>query len=201
MMRRTAKRMTLDIARRPRSRARNGDAGRSASSHPPACQEGMEIMTADDYFAIQMLLFSYPMRLDSGDFDGVGELFTHAVVRTAGGAIMADRDPAALARSFRDWVRTYPDGTPRTRHFISNVIIRPESETRATVSSYVMVFQQTDQVPLQPIIGGDYLDTVEKVDGIWRFAERIMGNDLIGDLSGHGDASAITPSRANSGTR
>ena len=154
-------------------------------------------MTADDYFAIQALLFSYPTRLDRGDFDGVGALFADAVVRGAGGAIMADRDAAAMAGAFRNWVRTYADGTPRTRHVISNVAIRPEGDARATVSSYVMVFQQTDALPLQPVIGGDYLDTVEKVDGAWRFVERVMGNDLIGDLSAHGEAGAITPSRAN----
>lgn len=154
-------------------------------------------MIADDYFAIQALLFSYPARIDGGDFDGVGALFAHAVVRGADGSIMADCDAAAMAKAIRDWTRTYSDGTPRTRHFISNVIVRPQGDTRATVSSYVMVFQQTDALPLQPVIGGDYLDTVEKVGGEWRFVERIMGNDLIGDLSAHGDASIIKPLRAN----
>jgi hypothetical protein len=154
-------------------------------------------MTGEDYFEIQNLIFSYPMLLDSGDFDGVGQLFAHATV-FSGGVLMADRDAAAVASSFRDWVITYPDGTPRTRHFISNVIIRPTEATRAIVSSYVMVFQQTDAAPLQPIIGGDYRDLVEKADGRWRFSERRMGNDLIGNLTCHGrDLTAIRPSRAN----
>lgn len=43
----------------------------TAASH----MNGEMRMTGDDYFAIQNLLFSYPYLLDSGDFDGVGELF------------------------------------------------------------------------------------------------------------------------------
>ena len=154
-------------------------------------------MTGDDYFAIQNLLFSDPFLLDSGDFDGVGELFRDATVYS-GGALMADKDPAAVASSFRDWVITYPDGTPRTRHFLANVIIEPDGPDRAVVRSYVMVFQQTDSLPLQPVIGGDYHDVVEKADGRWRFVERRMGNDLIGNLTSHGrDLGTINPSRAN----
>jgi hypothetical protein len=154
-------------------------------------------MTADDYFAIQNVLFSYPFALDAGDFDAVGELLGDAVVRS-GGAIMADRDAAAVAKSFRDWVLTNADGSPRTRHMLANVMIVPEGEGRAKVSSYVMVFQQADGGPLQPVIGGDYLDRLEKIDGRWRIVERTMGNDLIGDLSRHGrDFGIIQPTRAN----
>ena len=154
-------------------------------------------MTGDDYFAIQNLLLSYPFLLDSGDFDGVGELFRDATVYS-GGALMADKDPAAVASSFRDWVITYPDGTPRTRHFLANVIIEPDGPDRAIVRSYVMVFQRTDSLPLQPVIGGDYRDVVEKADGRWRFVERRMGNDLIGNLTSHGrDLGTINPRRAN----
>ncbi len=154
-------------------------------------------MDVSDYFEIQNLLFSYPYALDRGDFDAVGQLFANATVYS-GGQVMADKDPAAVAKAFRDWVIVYDDGTPRTRHMLANVIIKPEGASRATVQSYVMVFQQADNLPLQPVIGGDYRDTVEKVDGAWRFVERRMGNDLVGDLSAHGkDYETIRPMRAN----
>ncbi len=111
---------------------------------------------------------------------------------------MADHDPAAVAESFRSWVITYADGTPRTRHCLSNVTIHPDGSDRAVVKSYVMVFQEADTVPLQPVIGGDYLDRVEKVEGEWRFYERNMGNNLIGNLVGHGrDPSVVVRKRAN----
>lgn len=154
-------------------------------------------MTADDYFAIQNTLFSYPFALDAGDFDAVGELLGDALVRS-GGTIIADCHPAAVAKSFRDWVLTYSDGTPRTRHMLANVMIVAEGEDRVRVSSYVMVFQQAEDGPLQPIIGGDYLDRLEKRNGCWRIVERTMGNDLVGDLSRHGrDLGTIQPTRAN----
>lgn len=154
-------------------------------------------MEADDYFAIQNLLHQYPYALDRGDFDAVGRLFAEARVYS-GGVLLADRDAAAFAKAFRDWVITYPDGTPRTRHMLANVVITPEGDDRATVSSYVMVFQQAPGTALQPVIGGDYRDTVAKRDGAWRFIERHMGNDLVGDLSAHGRAiDAIRPMRAN----
>ena len=47
------------------------------------------------------------------------------------------------------------------------------------------VFQQTEQVALQPIIAGQYTDTFTLVDGTWRFTERRMRPTLYGDLSQH----------------
>lgn len=48
------------------------------------------------------------------------------------------------------------------------------------------------------MIGGDYLDHVEKVDGEWRFTERHMANNLVGNLKAHGrDAGVIRVHRAN----
>jgi 3-phenylpropionate/cinnamic acid dioxygenase small subunit len=154
-------------------------------------------LTADDYFEIQNLLFAYPYALDRGDFDAVGRLFADAKVYS-GGTVLADHDATALAEAFREWVIVYPDGTPRTRHMLANVIITPEGASQVKVSSYVIVFQQAPDRPLQAVIGGDYLDRLEKVGAAWRFVERQMGNDLIGDLSAHGRSTAtIRPSRAN----
>jgi len=154
-------------------------------------------MQADDYFAIQNLLFSYPFTLDRGDFDGVGEIFKHANFYIAG-KLICSQDPAAVARNFRDWVLVDSAGSPRTRHCIANVVIEPDGEDRAIVKSYVMVFQQTDKLPLQAVIGGDYRDTVQKVGGRWRFVERHIGNDLVGNLVAHGrDPGVVKPTKAN----
>ena len=55
---------------------------------------------------------------------------------------------------------------------------------RATCRSYYTVFQQTDEVPLQPIVAGRYHDEFARaVD--WRFTRRHMIVDLVGDLSKH----------------
>lgn len=142
-------------------------------------------MTADDYFAIQALIHSYPGRLDAGDLAGMAQLFADADVYFPGGEVCRS-DPAAVEKAFRDFLRLYEGGIPRTRHMISNVIIQPESDNAARATSYVMVFQQTDALPLQPIIGGDYQDAFVRRDGLWRFSKRIIRNDLFGDLSAHG---------------
>ena len=153
-------------------------------------------LSAEDYFAIQNLVHTYPYLLDSGDFEGLGRLFARCKVYS-GGHLASNCNAETAAAMFRNWLYLY-DGVPRTRHCLANLMIEPESDTRAVVRTYVMVFQQTDALPLQPIIGGDYQDTVEKIDGTWRFVERRMANDLVGNLSVHGrDAGVITPMRAN----
>ena len=50
---------------------------------------------------------------------------------------------------------------------------------------YATVFQQTDVLPLQPIASGRYLDRFERVDGAWRFADRLITGFLLGDRSQH----------------
>ena len=51
--------------------------------------------------------------------------------------------------------------------------------------SYFVVLQQTPELPLQPIVSGRYRDRFERVDGVWRFAERRVRTDHMGDLSAH----------------
>ena len=46
---------------------------------------------------------------------------------------------------------------------MANVIIEPDGPRFARSTSCVMVFQQTAELPLQPIIGGDYQDRFQKV--------------------------------------
>ena len=142
-------------------------------------------MDADDYFAIQRLLFSYAQHLDRGEIDAMAGLFAHATVHFQNQAPIRE-DPIAVARAYHDFLRIYPDGTPRTRHVMANVIIEPDGPSFARSTSCVMVFQQTEAFPLQPIIGGDYADRLQKVDGAWRFIERRIRNDQFGDLSAHG---------------
>ena len=50
---------------------------------------------------------------------------------------------------------------------------------------YFMVHQATAALPLQPIIGGRYFDRFARVGGQWRFTERRIEIDLVGDLSAH----------------
>ena len=41
------------------------------------------------------------------------------------------------------------------------------------------------RVPLQPSASGRYTDRFERVDGAWRFADRLISGFLLGDRSQH----------------
>ena len=52
-------------------------------------------------------------------------------------------------------------------------------------SCYFTVLQAVPGLTLQPILAGQYHDEFERVDGDWRFTDRVILPDLIGDLSHH----------------
>jgi len=129
------------------------------------------------------LVHEYARRLDSGDLDGVAALFEHAVL---GSSVREARMRGAEeARRNYDGVVLY-DGIPSTKHVITNVTVKiADGGSEATAHSYFTVLQARPDFPLQPIIAGQYADRFEKVGGRWRFSERIIHPDLIGDLSRH----------------
>ena len=140
---------------------------------------------SDDWHAIETLIMTYAERVDLGDFAGVADLFDGATYRSAlGDDVMVQDGRDAVLNTFETLVRRYPDGTPRTKHVTTNVVIDVDGDT-ATARSYYTVMQQTDVLPLQPIICGRYHDAFAKQGGAWRFSDRLIFSDLIGDLSQH----------------
>lgn len=150
--------------------------------------------SADARTAIEHIVYSYAERIDLGDFPAVAELFEHARYKGGGpddpGVVGADPVLAILEAM----VRRYDDGTPRTKHVTTNLIIDADEATgRAQARSYYTVFQQLDGFPLQPIIAGRYHDSFERVDGCWRMSERVIFCDLVGDLSRHLTSDPFAP--------
>ena len=142
--------------------------------------------TFSDWHAVNTLLMSYADHVDGARFADVAALFEHATYRVehAGTSHTSVHRGAAEVLSFCQQTRVHEDGTPRTRHVITNVNIQVDGDG-ATARSYVTVFQQTDVLPLQPIASGCYLDRFERVDGNWRFADRLITGFLLGDRSQH----------------
>ena len=144
-------------------------------------------MEFNDYLAIKNLIHRYPQCADKGDFEGVGQVFGGAVCASFG------QEPAFHAEGAEKWtamyssvVRKFPDrNAPKTRHLVGNVIIEDDGPAKARAESYVVVFQQTDKLPLQPIIAGTYFDRFAKIDGTWRLVERVEDMELVGNLSEH----------------
>jgi SnoaL-like domain len=116
--------------------------------------------------------------------DGAAALFEHARLRV-GRAEGDTVDAAGMLRLWRLLIIRYPDGTPRTKHIVTNPIIEIESDT-ATCRSYYTVLQQADDLPLQVVVSGRYHDRFERVDGVWRFCYRDYTLiDFVGDTSHH----------------
>lgn len=141
-------------------------------------------MSVEDYLAIQNLVFRYARCLDRGDFDGVGQLFADADLY-AQGNLVASSNPGLVAQVWRQSTLSHENGTPRTRHIVTNLIIEPDDDDRAHAESYVMVIQQTRALPLQPVVAGDYFDRFARIDGRWRFIERRIGIEMFGRMDEH----------------
>lgn len=132
---------------------------------------------------IENLIATYAELVDNGDFGGLGALLADATFTGSGSPVSG---AAAIEQMFRDMWIVYADGTPRTKHITTNVIIdADEGAGAATGRSYVTVFQARPGLTLQAIMSGRYQDRFQRRDGHWRFTERQVRVDLTGDLSGH----------------
>ncbi|TMK66144.1 MAG: nuclear transport factor 2 family protein [Actinobacteria bacterium] len=136
----------------------------------------------EDRAAITALVHAYAELLDAGEFDALAQLFEHS---TFGAAERTERlrGTAEVRRVFDDITR-YEDGTPRTKHVISNLTVELAGDT-ATSRCYFTVLQAAPDGPLVAILAGRYHDRFERVDGQWRFVDRLIHPDLFGDLGGH----------------
>lgn len=143
--------------------------------------------TSDDATAITNLLYRYAELMDAGRFEDLEtELFAGArfVVATPPAQPL---DGSAMAALITATTIRYADGTPRTKHVITNPIVEVDRDGgTATCRSYYTVFQQTDILPLQPIVAGRYHDRFACDGPQWRFTERDYTLlDLVGDVSQH----------------
>lgn len=137
--------------------------------------------------AITNVLYRYAEMVDAGRFEDLaGELFAHAEfivapppARRIDGAAMAGLMVATTIR--------HGDGTPRTRHVITNPIVEVDEQAgTATCRSYYTVLQQTETLPLQPVVAGRYHDRFARIAGEWCFTERDYTMiDMVGDVSQH----------------
>lgn len=135
--------------------------------------------------AIENLLHTYAERIDAGDFAGVGELFADATILGPDGTPVAE-GAIATQRLYEKTTRRYEDGTPRTRHVTSNLILEvDEPAGEANGRCTYIVFQSLPGFPLQPIVTGRYHDEFSRDEHGWRFRERRMFVDMAGNLSRH----------------
>lgn len=137
---------------------------------------------------ITNLLYRYAECIDAGDLAGAAALFEHARIRVGGtGSDQDTIDAPRLLEMWKSLIVLYPDGTPRTKHVVTNPIIEVAADgATARCRSYYTVLQQTEQLPLQIIVAGRYHDRFERVGGRWRYSFRDLTLiDMVGDVSHH----------------
>jgi 3-phenylpropionate/cinnamic acid dioxygenase small subunit len=134
--------------------------------------------------AIANLIARYAFLVDDGDFRGLAQLFADGEFILNGGTpAIGSEAVEALAHAM---LRTYDDGTPRTRHVTTNLIIELDDAGEAASSrSYYTVFQATAGFPLQPIACGRYSDRFALKGRRWVFTHREVETNLVGDVSHH----------------
>ena len=136
--------------------------------------------------AITKLIYAYAERIDAGDFEGVAELFARATLTFEGyDDAITGRD--AIARLYARRTRRYEDGTPNTKHVMTNVMVDVgEDGDSAASRSYFTVLQAVPGAfALQPVIAGRYRHTYMRDDGGWHVVTMHVLIDLVGNLSHH----------------
>ena len=137
----------------------------------------------DSRTQITHLINQYGFTIDTGDLQGFAQLFENAEWTVEGTEPRVGTQQVLDALST---VRIYEDGTPRTKHIVSNLDLEiNEVNNSAESQCYVTVFQQTNDFPLQAIFCGHYFDRFKRVEGLWEFSQRIIRYMMVGDLSAH----------------
>jgi 3-phenylpropionate/cinnamic acid dioxygenase small subunit len=136
---------------------------------------------------IANLLYRYAECIDEGRLSDAADMFAAAeVLRRDGGGVQV-LSSADLLEFWRRKIILHVDGTPRTKHVVTNPIIDvDEAAGTAECRSTYVVLQQVGGSALQPVIAGRYHDRFTRSGGQWAFSFRDYSlRDLVGDLSSH----------------
>ena len=132
--------------------------------------------------AITRLIYTYCHRLDGADLAGAAALFEHARWQLSPDVICQGSAEHLEALQV---IRIYGDRLG-TRHVVSNLLIDVADDgVTAQSVSYVHSSQVTADFTLQLIFQGRYLDSFVFAEGTWRFRERVVDADGVGDMGAH----------------
>lgn len=141
-----------------------------------------------DQDEIRDLCYTYTFHLDDGDFAGVGALLEHGTLRPSMPGVVGDdiTGREAVEAFYRKQVVVYKRGRPMTRHLITNqVIVIDESGLTAKSRCYFTVLQRPTGMDYHIVVGGQYRDEFEKIDGTWRFSLKNIQVDHLNDIENH----------------
>jgi SnoaL-like domain len=143
---------------------------------------------------IRRIIFSYPNCIDRGDIDGAARVLTGVKMSISTGILAPEVPEDEMSTLSFDDAREmhtstmvlYEDGTPHTKHVISNIDVSFADDARTASSrcSYT-VLQQADDFPLQVVVAGRCEDIYEFDGKQWKLRVRREYADMMGNLSHH----------------
>ena len=133
---------------------------------------------ADEKDAIRELMARYCHVLDACQFDEVASLFAEdGEWSTTYGSARGRAQIEALLTS----VVPKPGEGPQRKHYITNILIKLDGDRASSRSDYLVV--RESEVGLMPVMGGTYMDTFVKREGVWQFARKQLVHNIIGDMA------------------
>ncbi len=134
-----------------------------------------------DEAEITALIHRYAILLDAGDIDAVTELFEDATWHSDRSDLV--RRGAAEVRPVYEQLMAAAE-TAGTRHLLTDVVVTvaPDSSSASARSHWGVVAAHSDH-PSEAVISGQYVDRFAKVDGRWRFSDRLITTDTGGPPS------------------
>jgi hypothetical protein len=125
-------------------------------------------LSVQDRQEIADLVSSYNHAIDHLESEAWAATFTADGALIVGGETRAQGCAALIAYV----AERRAAGTPKTRHWTSNILIAGDNAT-ATLRAYVMAFKIDDGLG-PPYVLGEYNDDLVKIDGSWKFVRRHM---------------------------
>lgn len=135
----------------------------------------------NDTEQIKNLLARYAELLNTGQFDEVGTLFPEGHIRIEGNP-QTYSGSKEIAQMYRDTVQVPASGIDSLL-FNTNLQLEIDGDTAVARSYFVALMQRPGQVV--PVVAGRYRDKLQRRTEGWRFSERVMNIDLVGDLDDH----------------
>ena len=127
----------------------------------------------EDRFEIQELVSRYNHAIDFADYDAWVDCFTPDGVFEGGAGRFVGR---AELQKFTEQFKQMRLKMPNIRHCVLNTVTEVDGDS-ATSCSYLQLLT-TGQEGTKLLFSGRYNDKVVKVDGRWRFKERIATRDM-----------------------
>ncbi len=140
----------------------------------------------DPRVSCAQLIYRYAELIDLGDFEGVADHLADAEVTVEHGDLVSTGRDQVL-EMYTGSTRRYPDdGTPKTKHVMTNVMVDLDGPSAARSRSYFTVFQSVPgHLSLQPIVAGRYRHRFELREQGWRIVGKHIIVDLTGELAHH----------------